>query len=120
MKKAVKIAGVVVGVLAAASLAGLMITGAKIGWGPFAFFHTWDNDVAAIEKAYPAEEHQNEILFIGSGIAQQSFDDLAVGHMPFAGLLFGFSLQHSIGRKEQDRKHTDDGADDQKGKILTH
>ena len=66
------------------------------------------------------EEHQNEILFIGSGIAQQSFDDLAVGHMPFAGLLFGFSLQHSIGRKEQDRKHTDDGADDQKGKILTH
>lgn len=66
MKKAVKIAGVVVGVLAAASLAGLMITGAKIGWGPFAFFHTWDNDVAAIEKTYPPEEHQNEIVFYGA------------------------------------------------------
>ena len=66
------------------------------------------------------EEHQNKILFVGPGIAQQPSDDLAVGHMPLAGLRFGFPLQHGIGCQKQDRKHTDDGADDQKGKILTH
>ena len=66
------------------------------------------------------EKHQNKILLIGLGIAQQPFDDLAVGHVPFAGLRLGFPLQHGIGCQKQDRKHTDDGADDQKGKILTH
>lgn len=42
-KKKVFAAGT--GVLALSSLIGLVITGAKINWGPFAFLHSWDGDV---------------------------------------------------------------------------
>ena len=39
MKKPLKIVIIVAAALVVASLAGLMITGLKIGWGPFSFLH---------------------------------------------------------------------------------
>lgn len=66
MKKPLKIVMIAAAVLVVASLAGLVITGSKIGWGPFAFLHTWDADVEKIQQAYPVEENQNSIIFYGA------------------------------------------------------
>lgn len=66
MKKTLKIVMIAAAVLVVASLAGLVITGLKIGWGPFAFLHTWDADVEKIQQTYPAEENQNGIIFYGA------------------------------------------------------
>lgn len=66
MKKPLKIVIIVAAALVAASLAGLAITGLKIGWGPFSFLHTWDADVEKIQQTYPAEENQNGIIFYGA------------------------------------------------------
>ena len=66
MKKPLKITIAIATALAAASLAGLAITGFKIGWGPFAFLHTWDADVEKIQQTYPVEENQNGIIFYGA------------------------------------------------------
>lgn len=66
MKKPLKIVIIAAAVLVVASLTGLVITGLKIGWGPFAFLHTWDADVEKIQQTYPAEENQNSIIFYGA------------------------------------------------------
>lgn len=66
MKKPLKIVIIVAAALVVASLAGLMITGLKIGWGPFSFLHTWDADVEKLRQTYPAEENQNGIIFYGA------------------------------------------------------
>lgn len=66
MKKPLKIVIIVAAALVAASLAGLVITGLKIGWGPFSFLHTWDADVEKLRQTYPAEENQNGIIFYGA------------------------------------------------------
>ena len=66
MKKPLKIVIIVAAALVVASLAGLMITGLKIGWGPFSFLHTWDKDVEKLRQTYPAEENQNGIIFYGA------------------------------------------------------
>ena len=66
MKKPLKIVMIVAAALVVASLAGLMITGLKIGWGPFSFLHTWDADVEKIRQTYPAEENLNGIIFYGA------------------------------------------------------
>ena len=66
MKKPLKIVIIVAAALVVASLAGLMVTGLKIGWGPFSFLHTWDADVEKIQQTYPAEENQNGIIFYGA------------------------------------------------------
>lgn len=66
MNKPPKIVTIALAALGAASLAGLAITGWKIGWGPFSFLHTWDADVEKIQQAYPAEENQNGIIFYGA------------------------------------------------------
>ena len=66
MKKPLKIVIIVAAALVVASLAGLAITGLKIGWGPFSFLHTWDADVEKIQQTYPAEENQNGIIFYGA------------------------------------------------------
>ena len=66
MKKPLKIVIIVAAVLVVASLAGLVITGLKIGWGPFSFLHTWDADVEKIQQTYPAEENQNGMIFYGA------------------------------------------------------
>ena len=66
MKKPLKIVMIVAAALVVASLAGLMITGLKIGWGPFSFLHTWDADVEKLRQTYPAEENQNGIIFYGA------------------------------------------------------
>lgn len=66
MKKGTKIMLIVLAVILIACVVGLAVTGAMIGWGPFAFLHTWDREVSAITEKYPAEEHQNEIVFYGA------------------------------------------------------
>lgn len=66
MKKSLKIALGAVAALAVVSLAGLAITGLKIGWGPFSFLHTWDADVEEIQQTYPSEGNQNSIIFYGA------------------------------------------------------
>lgn len=66
MKKPLKIVIIVAAALVAASLAGLAITGLKIGWGPFSFLHTWDADVEKLQQTYPADENQNSIIFYGA------------------------------------------------------
>ena len=66
MKKPLKIVIIVAAALVAASLAGLVITGLKIGWGPFSFLHTWDADVEKLRQTYPADENQNGIIFYGA------------------------------------------------------
>ena len=66
MNKPLKIVTIALAALGVASLAGLAITGWKIGWGPFSFLHTWDADVEKIQQAYPAQENQNGIIFYGA------------------------------------------------------
>lgn len=66
MKKGVKIAGISVVSLALACLLGLIITGAQIGWGPFASLYSWDKEVNPIAEKYDAEERQGEIIFYGA------------------------------------------------------
>lgn len=58
--------GIVMGITALA-VAGLAITGWQTGWGPFRrLFKGFEDEVAAIEKKYPAEERQHEIVFYGA------------------------------------------------------
>lgn len=53
--------------LAATTVAGLVITGREIGWGPFRrLFKGFEEEVAGIEKKYPVSEHQHGILFYGA------------------------------------------------------
>lgn len=66
MKKGVKIAGISVVSLALACLLGLIITGAQIGWGPFASLYSWDKEVNPIAEKYDANERQGEIIFYGA------------------------------------------------------
>lgn len=66
MKKGIKIAGVSIVSLALACLLGLIITGAQIGWGPFASLYSWDKEVNPIAEKYDASERQGEIIFYGA------------------------------------------------------
>lgn len=66
MKKGVKIAGISIISLALACLLGLIITGAQIGWGPFASLYRWDKEVNPIAEKYDADERQGEIIFYGA------------------------------------------------------
>ena len=66
MKKVHKIVLIVFAILLIASLIGLAVTGAMIGWGPFSFLHTWDRDVNSIVESHPAKEHHNGIIFYGA------------------------------------------------------
>lgn len=66
MKKSVKIAGISIVSLALACLLGLIITGAQIGWGPFASLYSWDKEVNPIAEKYDADERQGEIIFYGA------------------------------------------------------
>ena len=63
--KVKKIIGIIVGVLAVASVTGLVITGWKINWGPFSFLHTWQGDVDKIKETYDVSR-KNEIIFYGA------------------------------------------------------
>lgn len=65
-KKAMKIVGIAVGTLFAASLAGMMIGGIKTGWGPFGSWYDWDSEVNAVAARYSAGERQHEIIFYGA------------------------------------------------------
>ena len=47
--------------LALACLLGLIITGAQIGWGPFASLYSWDKEVNPIAEKYDASKRQGEI-----------------------------------------------------------
>lgn len=66
MKKGIKILIISISVLAVAGLLGLIITGAKIGWGPFASLYSWDKEVNPIAEKYDADERQGEIIFYGA------------------------------------------------------
>lgn len=66
MNKKIKIMLFSIGGLAAACLAGLIITGWKIAWGPFAGLYDWDREVETVVKKYPAEERKHEIIFYGA------------------------------------------------------
>ena len=81
MKKSVKImTGIVCGLLIAC-LAGLMITGWQIGWGPFSMlFKGYGDEVSAIEQKYDANTRQGEIVFYGASnfrLWTEMEDDLA-------------------------------------------
>lgn len=66
-KTAKKIAGWSLAGLAVTTLAGLVITGREIGWGPFRrLFKGFEKEVAGIEKKYPVSDHQHGILFYGA------------------------------------------------------
>lgn len=66
-KTAKKIAGWSLAGLAVTTLAGLVITGREIGWGPFRrLFKGFEEEVAGIEKKYPVSDHQHGILFYGA------------------------------------------------------
>ena len=67
MKKSAKIALWTIGGLAAASLAGLIITGWQIGWGPFkGLFKGYGDQVAEIAEKYDANTRKGEIVFYGA------------------------------------------------------
>ena len=67
MKKSVKITLWTLGGLAAASLAGLVITGWQIGWGPFkGLFKGYGDQVAEIAEKYDANTRKGEIVFYGA------------------------------------------------------
>ena len=66
MRNLIKTVAIIAVILMVACLSGLIITGLKIGWGPFSFLHTWDADVKKIEENYPTEENQNGIIFYGA------------------------------------------------------
>ncbi|MGN1419902.1 MAG: GDSL-type esterase/lipase family protein [Eubacterium sp.] len=64
--KSIKIIVSVVSVLFIAVLSGLAITGWQINWGPFAFLHSYDNEVSSISEKYDANENQGNIIFYGA------------------------------------------------------
>lgn len=49
----------------AAVLVGLIVTGWRIGWGPFAGLRDWEPDVSYIESHYDASSRKGEIVFYG-------------------------------------------------------
>lgn len=65
-KKVWKITGSITGTLLAASLAGIIITGVKTGWGPFGSWYDWDSEVNAVAARYPVEKRRHEIIFYGA------------------------------------------------------
>ena len=65
MKRVRKILLTVVTVVLAACLIGLVITGWKIGWGPFTFLQFNEQQNAITEK-YDSKSRQGEIIFYGA------------------------------------------------------
>lgn len=67
MKKGTKIALGIGGVLAAACVIGLAVTGYEIGWGPFrGLFKGFEGEIAAIEQKYDTNTRKGEIVFYGA------------------------------------------------------
>lgn len=66
MKKSLKIMIFIVSTLLLASIIGLIITGMRIGWGPFAFLFNWDREVNPIVEKYDVESRKGEIVFYGA------------------------------------------------------
>ena len=67
MSKGKKVMLWIIIVLLIAVLAGLIITGWQIGWGPFSgLFKGYGDEVSAIEKKYDAQTRQHEIVFYGA------------------------------------------------------
>lgn len=66
MRKKRSILIVAAGLIVAAPLVGLIVTGWQIGWGPFAGLYDWDREVDPIAAKYPANERQHEVIFYGA------------------------------------------------------
>lgn len=65
-RKRIKICLICIVVLSITTLIGLIITGRKTAWGPFADLYDWDGEVNKIADRYPVKEHQNGIIFYGA------------------------------------------------------
>lgn len=50
---------------AVAVLVGLVVTGQRVGWGPFAGLRDWELDVRSIEDRYDASSREGEVVFYG-------------------------------------------------------
>lgn len=65
-RKIIKIATAIIGMGTLTSVIGLIITGRKIGWGPFAGLYDLSDEVKAIAQKYDAQEYQHGIIFYGA------------------------------------------------------
>ncbi len=61
-----KIATAVIGMGTLTTIMGLVITGRKIGWGPFAGLYDLSDEVKAIARKYDVQECQHGIIFYGA------------------------------------------------------
>lgn len=61
-----KLATAVIGMGALTIITGLVITGRKIGWGPFGGLYDLSDEVKAIARKYDAGECQHGIIFYGA------------------------------------------------------
>lgn len=64
--KKIKISVLVLATVIFSCMIGLIITGWQIGWGPFTFLHSFDNEVNTISEKYNADENQGNIIFYGA------------------------------------------------------
>lgn len=61
-----KIATAAIGMGTLSTIAGLIITGKKIGWGPFAGLYDLSDEVKAIAGKYDVQKYQHGIIFYGA------------------------------------------------------
>ena len=66
------------------------------------------------------QEHDEEILFIGQGVAQQAADDLPVRHVALKAHAFLFILFQQKNHQEADGEHADDGSGNDQRSVLSH
>ena len=66
MNKTLKKAILITSALAATSVAGLVVTGRKTGWGPFRNLYDWDEETDKVRKKYDPEANKGGIIFYGA------------------------------------------------------
>ena len=65
MNKIVKKTVLIAAALAASATAGLVVTGKKIGWGPFASWDDWESETDQVKDRYELSR-KKEIIFYGA------------------------------------------------------
>ncbi|MBQ6560687.1 MAG: hypothetical protein IJL85_07655 [Erysipelotrichaceae bacterium] len=65
MNKLIKKTALIAAALAVSAAAGLIVTGKRIGWGPFASLYDWDGETDLIRDRYDLSR-QREIIFYGA------------------------------------------------------
>ncbi len=66
MNKRLKKTILITSALAASSLAGLIISGKKTGWGPFRDLFDWDEETDKVREKYDPKTNQGAIVFYGA------------------------------------------------------